>query len=87
MSTKTLTQFNEFTSVQAVVPWSDILESTKIVDDEDMGANWQEQLITSTSDKAKVAKAREWAQANGFNRFRESHFDGTAPDFTKTLNH
>jgi hypothetical protein len=50
-------------------------------------ANWQEQLITSTSDKAKVAKAREWAQANGFNRFRESHFDGTAPDFTKTLNH
>jgi hypothetical protein len=42
MSTQTLTQFKEFASVQAVVSWSDILEATKIVDDEDMGAPWEE---------------------------------------------
>lgn len=42
MSTNSLTQFEEFTAVQPVISWQDILDATKIVDDEDMGAPWKE---------------------------------------------
>jgi hypothetical protein len=35
---------------------------------------WQEEVITSTNDAAKLAAARNWATANGFGRFREVKF-------------
>jgi hypothetical protein len=35
---------------------------------------WQEEVITSTNDAAKLAAARNWATANGFGRFREVNF-------------
>jgi hypothetical protein len=35
---------------------------------------WQEEVITSTNDAAKLAAARNWATANGFGRFREANF-------------
>jgi hypothetical protein len=34
-------------------------------------ADWQEQVITSTTDPAHLANARAWAEANGFTRLRE----------------
>lgn len=46
---------------------------------------WQAELITSTSDKEHLAKARVWAEANGFDRFRVSSFDGEKPDFVKAM--
>jgi len=33
---------------------------------------WKEDLITSTTDQTKVAKATEWAKDNGFDRIRTS---------------
>ena len=47
---------------------------------------WQEELIASTADKARLAAAREWAEKNGFDRFRVSRFTGAAPDFARTVN-
>lgn len=39
-------------------------------------ADWQEEVITSTSDKARLEKARAWAVSNGFDRLRVSTFGG-----------
>ena len=57
-----------------------ILWAVKIEDED-----WQEQLITSTTDKQHLEKAKTWALANGFNRLRVGTYNGEAPDFTKTL--
>lgn len=48
--------------------------------------DWMEQLITSTSDPEHLKKAKQWARKQGFVSFRESVFDWSAPDFTKTTN-
>lgn len=45
--------------------------------------DYMEQLITEQADK--IPAAVEWAKANGFDRLRVSEFDGSAPDFAKTL--
>jgi hypothetical protein len=46
--------------------------------------DWQEEIITT--DPAKLEDARNWAEANGFDRFRVWTWDGSAPDFAKTIN-
>jgi hypothetical protein len=48
--------------------------------------SWQEDVITSTTDPAKLAAARAWAESNGFDRLREVVFDGSAPDFAASVN-
>jgi len=48
--------------------------------------SWKEDLITSTTDPAKLAAARKWAESNGFDRLRETVLDGSAPDFAATVN-
>jgi len=48
--------------------------------------SWKEDLITSTTDPAKLAAARMWAERNGFDRIRTSNFDGSLPDFAQTVN-
>lgn len=49
--------------------------------------DWQEQLITD-GDKAKIAKASKWAEANGFDRLRVAQFqEGERPDFIGTIQH
>jgi len=48
--------------------------------------DWQEELITSTTDPEHLRKAKQWALDNGFDRLREKEFTGEMPDFTKTLN-
>lgn len=48
---------------------------------------WQEEIITSSSDPAHVAKARVWAESQGFTHFRLSTFTPSErPDFARTLN-
>lgn len=49
-------------------------------------ADWQEELITSSTDIAHVAKARAWALANGFDRLRESTYCGERPNFIGAVN-
>ena len=47
---------------------------------------WQEEMITSTSDPAHLAKAKEWAKQNGFVSFRVSEFrQGDRPDFVGAI--
>jgi len=46
----------------------------------------QEEIITCTKDKARLAKARKWAEEQGFDRFRTTTYSGEAPDFTRVLN-
>lgn len=46
--------------------------------------SWAEQLITDKEENIEPAK--EWASANGFDRFRIAVIDNEKPDFTKTLN-
>lgn len=49
--------------------------------------SYMEDLITSTTDTAKLAKAKQWALDNGFDRLREACvIDGREPDFSKTVN-
>jgi len=48
--------------------------------------DYAESVITSTTDPARIAAARAWAESNGFDRFRESTYSGEAPDFTATIN-
>lgn len=36
--------------------------------------DWKEDIITSTTDSEHLAKARAWAEANGFDRLREVEF-------------
>jgi len=50
---------------------------TKIGDEE-----WQEQLLTETTDLAHVEKCKVWAKANGFDRIRVSIFNWEQPNFT-----
>ena len=51
--------------------------------------SWKEDIIyggpagKATDDM--IARATEWATANGFDRLRVSQFDGTAPDFTAVI--
>lgn len=45
-----------------------------------------EQVITSTTDPEHLAKAKEWAKANGFTGFRTSVIDGKIPDFVGAIN-
>ena len=49
--------------------------------------DWQEEVITSTTDAVHFLKARKWAMDNGFDRLRESAFDGSKPDFIKAIRH
>jgi len=49
---------------------------TKIGDEE-----WQEQLLTETTDLAWVEKCKVWAKANGFDRIRVSIFNWEQPNF------
>lgn len=44
-----------------------------------------EVVITSTTDPAHLAKAKEWAKANGFIGFRTSVIDGKLPDFVGAI--
>lgn len=46
--------------------------------------DWAEQLITS-GNAEKVAKARSWAEANGFDRLRVSTFNWEKPDFVQAI--
>ncbi len=46
--------------------------------------DWQEELITEIEER--IPAAREWAQANGFDRLRIAEIDlDQRPDFTKAL--
>ena len=47
--------------------------------------DWQEELITPTSDEKKLEAAKAWASANGFDRLRVSGFNGEKPDFVKAI--
>lgn len=49
--------------------------------------DWYEAVITTapTANDPKFAKAREWATANGFDRFRLARMDGVAPNFAATV--
>lgn len=48
--------------------------------------DWDEQVITTAKDDpAKLAKAREWAAANGFDRLRVAVMDDAPPDFVGTI--
>ena len=48
-------------------------------------ADWQEQVITETSDPAKLEAAAQWAKANGFDRLRVLNLDGSKPDFVGAI--
>jgi hypothetical protein len=45
--------------------------------------DYAEQLITEVAER--IPAASEWAKANGFDRLRVSEFDGSAPDFSRTI--
>ena len=50
---------------------------------------YRERLICDTSERANLLTAREWATANGYDRFRVSQYDTndtTTPDFGATVN-
>lgn len=48
--------------------------------------SWQEEIITETSDAAKLVKAKRWAKQNGFSKFRlMEYIEGEQPDFAKTV--
>ena len=47
--------------------------------------DWAEELITEVEDR--IPAAREWAEANGYDRFRIATFTwGEMPDFAATVN-
>lgn len=49
--------------------------------------DWQTELITSTTSADHLAKAKEWAIANGFVNLRVSEFrPGDKPDFIGAIN-
>lgn len=49
--------------------------------------DWEEEVITSTTDKAKLLKASQWAKENGFDRLRVFGLDlSKEPDFKNVLN-
>ena len=43
--------------------------------------DWHEQLLTETTDLARVEKCKVWAKANGFDRIRVSIFNWEQPNF------
>ena len=46
---------------------------------------WKEELLTEVEERIPAAK--EWAQKNGFDRFRISEYtENEMPDFTGVLN-
>lgn len=45
--------------------------------------DWQEQIITT--EESRIASARAWATAHGFDRFRVSNDDGAPPSFGSNL--
>ena len=45
--------------------------------------DWDEQVITTQSNKFEEAK--KWATANGFDRFRIANTDESPPDFKGTI--
>lgn len=47
-------------------------------------ADWQEEILTTRADR--IEQARAWGKANGFDRFRVFHWDGSPPDFAATIN-
>jgi hypothetical protein len=49
--------------------------------------SWAEEIITTapSKDDPKLAKARAWAEAQGFTNIRLSCDDGTPPDFAATV--
>lgn len=47
---------------------------------------YKEELLACCKSKADVEKAKEVAAAHGFHSLRVSIFDGSPPDFKKTLN-
>jgi len=53
---------------------------------EDGTPEWAEQLITATTDRAHLEKARAWARAHGFVALRVSEYRGEAPDFRNVFN-
>ena len=58
-----------------------ILYAVKIGNDD-----WQEEIITTQGARPGVlAKARAWAESQGYDRFRVWTFDGSAPDFSNVV--
>lgn len=50
-------------------------------------ADWQEQIISSQcKNEADVQKVIAAASADGWHSFRVAHYDGSAPNFTATVN-
>jgi len=47
--------------------------------------SWEEELIINTTDKALLAKAKQWAVNNGFYNIRVSTWNGEDPDFIGTI--
>lgn len=47
--------------------------------------DWQEVVITSTNSAERMAKAKAWAKANGYDRFRVVAFNWEKPDFGKAV--
>lgn len=48
--------------------------------------DWKEELITSTSDSARLAAAETWAREHGFDRLRVTTFDmSKPPDFVGAI--
>ena len=47
--------------------------------------DWNQVVITSTTDPAHLVKARKWAEENGYGQFRIQILDGKKPDFVGTI--
>jgi hypothetical protein len=49
--------------------------------------DYMESIITETTDKEHLEKARTWAINNGFHALRVyEHIEGTMPDFISAIN-
>lgn len=47
--------------------------------------SWQEELLTCTTDKLRIAAVVKLAEAQGFHSFRFTTYGGEAPVFGKNL--
>ena len=47
--------------------------------------DWQEEVITDTTDEQRLANAKQWALDNGFNRLRTYELDNKVPNFAATV--
>ena len=45
-----------------------------------------EQLLTNTTDRARIEQIQNLAAADGFHSFRVATYNGESPDFTSTIN-